>query len=239
VAIKTFSVSFRNIELSSNIMNFQYEGRNKTFMRQTNGRMRLLNYLYSKANTMVRLKFQMMISVDGFIAWPNGEMDWLTWKEDPAMNDYINALTDTTGTILLGRKMTPGFISHWERTEANPADPSRAFAHKMNERPKVVFTRTLQESPWKNTRLAKGDLEEEIKKLKRESEKDLVLYGGASLAGSVIRTGLIDEYHLFVNPVAAGKGMRIFDTLEKPLQFKLIKAIPFSSGIVIHHYEPA
>ena len=106
------------------------------------------------------------------------------------------------------------------------------------EIPKVVFTKTLKKSQWVNTTLATGDLTDEIMKLKSESGKDIVVYGGATFDSSLIKAGLIDEFHLFVNPVAIGSGMAIFKDISENQKFTLIKFTPFDCGIIELQYEP-
>jgi dihydrofolate reductase len=101
---------------------------------------------------------------------------------------------------------------------------------------KVVFTKTLEKSEWENTVLAKGDLVEEVNKLKNQEGKDIIVYGGSSFVSALVKENLIDEFHLFVNPVALGKGVVIFDKLENWKQLKLRKSITCNSGIVIQHY---
>src|SRR5579872_2199005 len=91
---------------------------------------------------MRRLKLQMQITADGFVAGPNGELDWAMGKMDDKLLEFINHLVDTSDTILLGRKMTPGFISYWEREVAKPEGPQYPFARKMVELPKVAFSKT-------------------------------------------------------------------------------------------------
>jgi dihydrofolate reductase len=188
---------------------------------------------------MRKLKLQVQISVDGFVAGPNGEMDWMTWNMDEKLMQYINDLTDSTDTILLGRKMAGGFIDYWANAAYNPADPKLAFGKKMIERHKVIFTSTLEKSEWDNTVLAKGDLASEVNKLKQQDGKDIVVYGGAGFVSSLIKAGLIDEFHLFVNPAAIGKGMSIFGALETTQKLSLVKATPFECGIVVLCYKPA
>ncbi len=109
---------------------------------------------------------------------------------------------------------------------------------KMIETSKVVFTKTLNKSKWVNTDIATGDLTDEINKLKRQEGKDIIVYGGASFDSSLIKAGLIDEFHLFVNPAAIGYGMTIFKDLNgMQKKFTLIKSIVFDCGIVLLHYE--
>jgi len=178
------------------------------------------------------------MSVDGYIAGPNGEMDWLVWNWDDKLKKYVNELTEPVDTILLGRKMTEGFISYWTDAMTKPDNPDYAFAKKMIETPKIVFTKTLKKSQWANTDIATGDLTDEINKLKSQKGKDIIVYGGASFDSSLITAGLIDEFQLFVNPAAIGNGLSIFKDLNKKQKFTLIKSIAFDSGIVLHHYEP-
>jgi dihydrofolate reductase len=186
-----------------------------------------------------KLKLQVQMSVDGYIARLNGEMDWLVWNWDDKLKGYVNGLTESVDTILLGRKMTEGFISYWSDVMAKPNHPEYAFAKKMIEIPKVVFTKTLNKSKWINTEIATGDLIDEITKLKRqEGKKDIIVYGGASFDSSLIKAGLIDEFHLFVNPAAIGNGMTLFKDLNEMQKFTLAKSIAFDCGIVLLHYEP-
>jgi dihydrofolate reductase len=146
-------------------------------------------------------------------------------------------LTDSVDTILLGRKMAGGFISHWTSALTNPADESYPFAKKMIDNQKIVFTKTMEKSDWENTVIAKGDLDEEIKKIKNQEGKDIIVYGGASFDSSLIREGLIDELHLFINPAAIGSGLPIFKNIADKQSFSLVKSIPFECGIVLLHYE--
>ena len=119
------------------------------------------------------------MSVD-YIAGPNGEMDWMVWNWDDKLKNYVFELTETVDTIILGRKMTDGFVSYWSDVMTKPDDPWYAFAKKMIETPKVVFTKTLKKSQWINTDIATGDLTEEITKLKSQGSKDIIVYGGPS-----------------------------------------------------------
>jgi dihydrofolate reductase len=192
---------------------------------------------------MRKLKLQVQMSIDGYIAGLNGEMDWIVWNWDDKLKNYVFESTEPVDTIILGRKMTDGFVSYWSDVMTKPDDPSsidrsHAFAKKMIETPKVVFTKTLKKSQWANTNIATGDLTDEITKLKGLKGKDIIVYGGASFDSSLIRAGLIDEFHLLINPVAIGNGMTIFKDLNEIQKFTLIKSVTFDCGIVALHYEP-
>ena len=177
------------------------------------------------------------MSIDGCIAGPNGEMDWMVGLLDDKLIKYENEITESIDTILLGRKMTDVFISYWSDVINKSDDPWYAFAKKMIEIPKVVFTKTLNKSKWINTELATDDLTDEIIKLKSRDGKDMVVYGGASFDSSLIKLGLIDEFLLFINPVAIGNGMTIFKDLNEIQKFNMVKSIAFDSGIVLLQYE--
>jgi dihydrofolate reductase len=188
---------------------------------------------------MRKLKLQVQISVDGCIAGPNNEQDWVVFFGDEKLKEYEYGLLESVDTILLGRKMTNEFISYWTEVLNKPNDSWYAFAKKLIETPKIVFTKTLTKSEWPNTEIATGDLKDEITKLKRQDDGggDIIVYGGASFDSSLIKEKLIDEFYLFVNPVALGKGKNIFKDLDEVEKFTLIDSIVFDSGIVLLHYE--
>ncbi|PKO13409.1 MAG: deaminase [Chloroflexi bacterium HGW-Chloroflexi-10] len=187
---------------------------------------------------MRKLKLQVQMTVDGFIAGLNGEMDWLTFNWDDELKQYVTQITEPVDCIVLGRKLAEGFIPHWAGVAAKPDHPEYTAGIKFTETQKVVFTGTLQDSPWNNTVLAKGGLVEEINKLKMQPGKDIIAYGGAAFVSALIQHGLIDEFHLFVNPAAIGSGMSIFKGLESKQNLTLKKSIPFTCGIVLLCYEP-
>lgn len=186
---------------------------------------------------MRKLKLQMQMTIDGFVAGPNGELDWMQWNWSDDIKKYVTELTDSVDTILLGQKMTDGFVSHWSNVTKNPDNPEYTAAKKFVELPKIVFSRTLNKSIWDNTELAKGDYVEYINELKEKSGKDIIVYGGADFVSSLVRKNLIDEYHLFINPTAIGKGMVIFNNLEEKLNLKLVNSSAFECGIVLNKYE--
>lgn len=186
---------------------------------------------------MRKLKLQVQISVDGFIAGQNGEMDWMVWNWDDALKSYVTDLTRSIDTIVLGRVLAQGFIPHWSGLASNPETADEASL-KFHETAKIVFTKTLQgTADWHNTSLAKGDLVEEIRALKSRPGSDIIAYGGGNFVANLIKNNLIDDYHLFVNPSALGSGLPIFEGLESRQDLKLVEARPFECGIVVLHYR--
>jgi dihydrofolate reductase len=184
---------------------------------------------------MRKLKLQMQMTLDGFVAGPNGEMDWMTFNWSNDLIDSVEQLTAPVDTILLGRNLAQGFIPHWTASLNSP-EPDLG-AEKMVQTPKVVFSKTLETSVWDNTVLAKGNLADEIDALKRQDKGDIIVYGGGSFVSALIRTGLIDEYNLFVNPVAIGSGMAIFNGLDSKQNLTLKVARQFDCGITLLRYE--
>lgn len=186
---------------------------------------------------MRKLKLQVQMTIDGFIAGPNDEHDWMIFSTDEKSANRINELIDSTDTILLGRKMTDEFVDYWTSVLENPDSPEYSFARKMVNIPKVVFSKTVTESRWANTTVANGDITEEVEKLKNQDGKDIIVYGGASFVSALIKNDLIDEYNLFVNPVALGKGMSVFGEISGNMKLKLVAAKPFECGINLLQYE--
>ena len=187
----------------------------------------------SKKTDMKKLKLQVQISVDGFVGRYDGALDWMNWEEDEKMKTYMNALTDSVGSILLGRGMADGFMAHWSGVK--PGHPDYPFAQKLLEKKIYIFSKTINSTTWPNVTVLNGDLREEVTKLKRESDNDLIVYGGAGFNRSLIENDLIDEFHLFVNPVALHEGLPIF---SKEVKLALKQCIAFDCGEVLLQYEP-
>lgn len=184
---------------------------------------------------MRKLKLQIQISVDGYVAGPDGDEDWVVRKSDDKLFELINELADNSDLLLLGRKMAENFIPHFE--EFDSGSSKITFAQKMVNIPKIIFTRTLDKPFGKNTSLAKGNLAEEITKLKSQTGKDILVYGGAGFVSALIAGGHIDEFFLFVNPVMINKGMRIFDQLDTRQKLSLISAVPYNCGVTVLRYK--
>jgi len=170
------------------------------------------------------------MTVNGYIAGPNGEMDWTLWNWDDELKNYVRALTQPVDCIILGRKLAQGFIPYWA------SHPEEEGADKFNQTHKVVFTKTLAVSEWENTILAKGDLVDEIEKLKTQDGGDIIAYGGASFVSALIKHQLIDEFHFFINPVSIRQGLTIFAELDQPQGLNLVKVAAFECGIVVLEY---
>jgi dihydrofolate reductase len=187
---------------------------------------------------MRKLKLQVQMTVDGYIGGLNGEMDFVVWDWDDELKQYVNEITEPVDCIVLGRKLAEGFIPYWASVAANPDNPEFIDGKKFTDTHKVVFTQTLDKSEWDNTVLAKGNLVDEITQLKKQDGKDIIAYGGATFVSALIKQGLIDEFHLFINPTAIGNGMAIFKELESKQDLILVKARSFDCGIVVLNYEP-
>jgi dihydrofolate reductase len=185
---------------------------------------------------MRKVKLQMQMTINGYVGGSNGENDWMTWNPDPEFIAFLDSLLDSSDTLLLGRKLADGFIKNWENAaDKNPAPP---FAKKIAALPKVVFTKTLDKSTWDNTTLAKGNLAEEIAGLKKQNGKDILVFGGAGFVSSLIKEGLIDEYHLIINPTAMGNGMTIFNALDSIQKFTPIQSKLYPGGKTVLSYKP-
>lgn len=187
---------------------------------------------------MRKLKLQMQISIDGFPQYGrNDEQHWVTWAWDE-IKHYVLDLAETADTEILGRKLAIDYIPYWLDTFTKPEDPMYEVAKIKAGQKKIVFTKTLKKSEWENTELAKGNLTDEVSKLKNQNGKDIIVYGGTSFVSDLIREGLIDEFHLFLNPVALGRnGVPLFGKLDNYRQLKLKKSVTFNCGIVLLNYE--
>ncbi len=186
---------------------------------------------------MRKLKLQMQLTIDGFVGTPTGEMDWMEWNWDEELKQFVAELTQPVDCIVLGRQLAEGFIPYWATVAADANDAQHEAGIKFTDTPKVVFTRTLDQSKWPNTQLAKGELAAEIASLKSQPGADIIAYGGATFVSALIKANLIDDYYLFINPSAIGKGLSIFSQYEGTLKLKLINAKQFDCGIVVMHYQ--
>jgi dihydrofolate reductase len=193
---------------------------------------------------MRKLKLLVQMSLDGYIADAEGKTDWMIWNWtehwswDDELKKHFNGLKASLDCVLLSRKMAEeGFIDHWNNISQKIENPQSTFARKITLAHKVVFTKTLAQSRWPNTHLAKGDLAEEVNALKNQQGKDIFVYGGATFVSALIQAKLIDEYHFFVNPVVLGSGLSIFNDQHK-LPMILVNAKSFQCGVAVLQYSP-
>lgn len=185
---------------------------------------------------MRKLKLQVQMTIDGFVAGPDGQLDWMwiTGERDESLNRRVIELADSCDTILLGRKMTREFIDHWENVVDNqPDSPEQSLAQRMVNMRKIVFSRTQTAINGRNLEVENGDLAAAVQALKKEPGKDIIVYGGANFASSLISQNLIDEYFIFRNPVAIGNGLSIFKE-EKLL--KLDSSTAYKNGKILNKY---
>jgi dihydrofolate reductase len=188
---------------------------------------------------MRRIKLQIQLSLDGFVSGPQGEMNWLVWDWDNVLKNYVALLTDSADTFLMGRATGEGMAVYWPTVPANPEskEEEKWMAEKLNNSPKIIFSRTVTHINWTNARVD-NYIVEEVKELKKEPGKDIILYGGAEIVSSFICENLIDEYHLFINPVIIGEGKTIFKNVRETMGLKLVNTIQSNTGIVILQFVP-
>jgi dihydrofolate reductase len=183
---------------------------------------------------MRKLIYSMGVSLDGFIAGPNGEIDWSAPDEE--LHRFHNQQTREVGAHLCGRRLYE-VMSYWETVdgESSTSEHSLEFAHIWRELPKIVFSRTLERVEG-NARLATDSVVEEVGRLKEQPGKDLAV-GGAGLASTCMELGLIDEYRLFVSPVLLGDGTPFFPALEERVNLELVETQTFGSRVVYVRYR--
>jgi dihydrofolate reductase len=184
---------------------------------------------------MSKVIYSMSVSLDGFMEDPDRSLDWVIIDEE--IHRFFNDQARETGTFLYGRRMYELMTAYWPTADGAPSAPDYEvdYARIWKEKPKVVFSKTLEKVEW-NSRLVKDNLAEEIKQLKDQPENDMQV-GGPNLASSLIGLGLIDEYHLFVHPVVLGGGTPFFPALDTAMSFWLLETRTFGSGVVYLRYE--
>jgi dihydrofolate reductase len=182
---------------------------------------------------MRKVIYSMSVSLDGFIAGPNSEIDWSAPDEE--LHRFHNQQTREIGAHFCGRRLYEE-MRYWDTAEENPSatEYELEFARIWKEIPKIVFSTTLDELQG-NARLAGADVGEEVAKLKDQPGKDLAV-GGAGLARSFIELGLVDEFRLFVNPVVLGDGTPYFPPLEDRINLELVETKTFASRVVYLRY---
>jgi dihydrofolate reductase len=176
------------------------------------------------------------MTLDGYFVDANGAFNWgHDGNEDPEYQAFVAENASGGGQLLFGRKTYELMASYWPTPVADKHDP--VVAAGMNNMLKVVFSRTLEQASWNNTRLVKGDMVAEVRKMKAESGPGMAILGSGSLVAQLAQENLIDEYQMMVDPVALGKGRTMFDGMREKLILKLIKTRTFNNGKVFLCYE--
>ncbi len=185
-----------------------------------------------------KLILHMSMSLDGFVAHKDGVIDWLSSRSAGATDQGARRhqanleLLGQIGTIVMGRGAYEDMFKGWSGSD-NP------MARLMNGLPKVVFTQSLSEVTWNNARISRAPLEDEIPALKRDPGKDIVVFGGARIANSLIGHRLINEYRLTIHPVALGQGLPLMHGLAEPQRFEPVSSTAYADGCIAQVFRPA
>jgi dihydrofolate reductase len=177
----------------------------------------------------------MSVSLDGFIESMNGDISWA--DPDEELHSHFNELESALDINIYGRRMYEIMAAFWPTADENPTAPNVVieYARLWKKMTKVVFSRTLEQVGW-NTRLAKGDITEEVNNLKMQPGKDMSV-SGAGLAASFMQLGLIDEYWLYLHPVILGGGKPMFPQLSDKINLQLVESRKFGRGVVMLRYQ--
>ncbi len=186
---------------------------------------------------MQRLIAFTQVTLDGYFTGRNGDLSWAHEElQDAEWNAFVAENASGGGTLLFGRNTYELMVRYWPTPAAHENDP--VVAERMNRAPKVVFSRTLDKPSWSNTRLLKGDLATEVRKLKQEPGEGMAILGSGSIVSQLAQVGLIDEYQIVIKPVALGEGRTMFEGIKQKLGLKLTKTRAFANGNVLLSYEP-
>jgi dihydrofolate reductase len=169
-----------------------------------------------------------LMSLDGFFEGPNQELDWFVTDEE--FFEYARKLLRSVDTILFGRTTYEHMAGYWPHAAVDE------IADKMNSLPKIVFSNTLRAADWSNSRLVSGDAVQEAAKLKKAPGGDMVIFGSATLASSLLQEGIIDEYRIILCPALIGEGNPLFRNVKDRMKLKLLRTQNLDSGVVILSY---
>lgn len=188
---------------------------------------------------MRKLTVFLHTSLDGFVAGPNGEMDWIRVNDE--IFDYAGNRTDESDLALYGRHTYEMMDAYWPTAADQPGASKHDIQHShwYNNVDKVVVSKTLQGQQRNRTRIISDNITSEIAALKQQPGKEIIMFGSPSLVHTLTREGLVDSFWLFVNPVLLGQGIPVFSGLKGQVQLKLEKSTTFGSGVVCMHYEKA
>jgi dihydrofolate reductase len=175
------------------------------------------------------------VSLDGYFVDLHGDMSW-AHSSDPEWNAFVEENASGGGELLFGRVTYDLMASYWPTPLAIQNDP--IVAMRMNDLPKVVFSRSMDNASWSNTKLVKGDIATEVRKMKNAPGKDMLIFGSGTIVSQLAQADLIDEYQIVLDPVVLGSGRTMFEGLKDRLILKLIKTRTFANGKVLLHYQP-
>jgi dihydrofolate reductase len=182
-----------------------------------------------------KLIVTMWVTLDGFVAGPNNEMDWVI-----PLGEYQSELVGSADTLILGRVTYESFAGAWPHVPDNPQAPEglKEYARKLNSMRKVVYSRTLSEATWQHSTLKREIDAADIKALKQQTDQNIVIYGSASIVQALTNLGLIDQYQLLLHPVVLGGGKPLFANIKERATLKLLEAKTDPSGVVLLYYQP-
>jgi len=187
---------------------------------------------------MGRLILEEWLSLDGFAVDADGKLDFFPATETDHFSDRDQLkFLDSVDTILLGRKTYELFVQFWPTASTD----REIIADRLNSLPKLVFSNTLSQAPWgawRPAQVVRGDAVAEIRRMKAQAEKRMVLWGSLSLAQDLIAADLIDDYHLQICPTLVGAGRRLFPELEGYARLRRVGVRTYDTGVVFLHYEP-
>jgi dihydrofolate reductase len=176
------------------------------------------------------------VTLDGYFSGMNGDISWAHQSpKDEEFDAFVEENARGGGVLVFGRITYELMKSYWPTPEALKNDP--VVAERMNNLPKVVFSRTLDTATWNNTKLVKGDPVAEMRKMKEEPGDDMTIMGSGSIVSQLAQEGLIDEYQILVIPVVLGKGRTMFEGIKEKLTVKPTKTRTFGNGNVFLSYE--
>ncbi len=175
------------------------------------------------------------ISLDGYFAGPNGELDWSI--PDLELDKDVHQV-GSADTALFGRITYQLFESYWPHALENPSasKEERKTAEELNQMTKVVFSKTLQTVTWENSRLISGDLTGEVSKLRQGNGSDILIFGSGTIVQQLTNAGLIDEYVIIVTPIILGAGKLLFKDADR-INLRLVTAKQYRSGNALLHYK--
>jgi dihydrofolate reductase len=179
---------------------------------------------------MRRTVLIMTMSLDGYVVTPDGNATGNS-PEAAELKRWKLDRISRAGAHIMGRVTYEGMASFWPESKDEYAAP-------MNDIPKVVFSKSLERADWPTSTIARGDLSEEIARLKNQEGGELIVWGGASFAQAMARKGLVDEYVIITRPIAYGGGKPLFYEMSKALELKLLVATIYDGGATLHLFEP-